>query len=309
LDNVLISVIIPTFNSGKFIKKAIESVYNQSYNNIELIIIDDGSSDNTIQVCEDCKKTENFSIIKNSHCGNIAYNRNLAAKTSKGDFLAFLDSDDVWENNKLEEQIKYVGEFNIICSNARIINENDHIIKEEYFSDFEENKELNLPDILKENYIITSAVLLKKEIFLKNGLFDESYGNLAEDYSLWLKIAEGNKIKFLNDTLILYRMHRENISFTEINKREDILMKTIRLRSNYLNNREELIRQSAKIGICKIHRELSVFYLYCSEFNKSCSSMIKSIKLCQHKMNCSFVNLTTYYLKIILLKIIGRLKY
>jgi teichuronic acid biosynthesis glycosyltransferase TuaG len=309
LSDIFISIIIPTYNSAKFIKKAIESVFNQKYKNYELIIIDDGSGDDTLQICKEYMRDYNINIIKNSHCGNIAYIRNLAVKAAKGEYLAFLDSDDVWDNVKLENQLIFTGDYNLICSNARIIDENDSVIRELYFSETGKITEFDLPGILKENYIITSSVLLKKDIFFKYGLFDESYGNLAEDYSLWLKIAEENKIKYIDDKLISYRIHNRNISSGEVDKREDILFKTIRLRSNYLGCKDIIVRRSAELGILKIYRELSLFYLYYKKYYKSLKCMIRSVKYSRFNSEFSYFYLLAYYLKIIVLKFIGRIRY
>lgn len=309
MNNILVTVIIPTYNSSIFIKKAIDSVLCQKHKVYELIIIDDGSIDDTVKICEDYKNINNLRIIKNTHCGNIAYLRNIAAMKSNGDYLAFLDSDDIWEADKLKEQIKYVEDFNFICSNASIIDENGNLVRDLYFLELKEKKTLNLLELLNENYIITSSVLVSKKIFLKYGLFDEEYGNLAEDYSLWLKIAEENNIKYLGKSLVKYRMHKKNISLSDTDKREDILKKTIRLRSKYLYSNNTIIKKNARVGIFKIYRELSVFYLYNNKFYKSLKSMIQSIRFYEIDNIKSFVNLLTLLIKIIVLKLIGRLRY
>lgn len=309
MDKLLISVIIPTYNSGKYIKKTIDSVLGQNYDNFELIIIDDGSVDDTLQICNGYENINNIKILKHSHCGNIAYLRNTAAKTAKGDYFSFLDSDDVWESDKLQKQIEYLDNYNFICSNAVMIDENDNTIMNKYFEDIDNNFELSLCDLLKENYIITSSVVLKKDIFFKYGLFDEDYGNLAEDYSLWLKIAEENSAFFINEPLVRYRRHISNISSSDFMNRDEILLKTITLRSKYINNNSSIVRQNTKIGILKIYRFLSSFYLHHNKYKKSIKCMVISFRYCGGNSIISVMKLFFYFLKIFILNFTGGKRY
>ena len=99
MNNVFFSVIIPTFNRAEFLKKAIESVYNQTFKNFELIVIDSYSTDKTDQIIQEF---ENIIYKKINKKGNISASRNLGIKSSKGKWIAFLDSDDIWSKDKLQ---------------------------------------------------------------------------------------------------------------------------------------------------------------------------------------------------------------
>ena len=113
--NELVSIIMPSFNTGKFIKETIDSVINQTYRNWELIIIDDCSTDNTNEVV---KKINDSRIIylKNEVNSGAAVSRNKALREAKGRWIAFLDSDDLWKNDKLEKQINFMKKNNYYFS-------------------------------------------------------------------------------------------------------------------------------------------------------------------------------------------------
>lgn len=109
MGNDLVSIIMPTYKCGRFICKSIESVQAQTYQNWELIVVDDCSGDNTIETVLDFKKEDDrISIYKNAYNSGAAVSRNAALRTAKGRWIAFLDSDDLWEPTKLEKQIKFM---------------------------------------------------------------------------------------------------------------------------------------------------------------------------------------------------------
>ena len=106
----LVSIIMPSYNTGGFIKSSIESVIAQSYSNWELIIVDDCSTDNTDKVVEDYLSDNRIHYIKNDKNSGAAISRNRALREAKGKWIAFLDSDDLWEPKKLEKQIAFMQE-------------------------------------------------------------------------------------------------------------------------------------------------------------------------------------------------------
>lgn len=109
----LVSIITPMYNSEKFILKTIESVINQTYSNWELLLIDDGSTDNTIQIVEDFKqKYTNIKLLQNPTNLGAAQSRNKGILEAKGDYIAFLDADDLWKPNKLDLQIQFMQTHN-----------------------------------------------------------------------------------------------------------------------------------------------------------------------------------------------------
>ena len=113
----LVSVITPAFNSGRFVSETINSVLSQTYQNWELIIVDDGSTDETVKIVKSFQEKDNrIKLFENESNKGSAFSRNLALRNAKGKWIAFLDSDDVWHPEKLEKQIKFMTENNCLFS-------------------------------------------------------------------------------------------------------------------------------------------------------------------------------------------------
>ncbi len=158
----LISIIIPTYNSSSFIDSCLESVIKQTYTNWEIIIIDQMSSDNTLDVVKK-KNNKKIKIFLNSNVGNIASSRNIGINNSNANLVAFLDSDDIWLENKLEDSVAFLGNSDLVYHNASILKKDKtlSIDKSHRFS-IKDNPELMLT---LGNPIITSSVVCKKKNF------------------------------------------------------------------------------------------------------------------------------------------------
>ena len=204
-----ISIIIPTFNRKLFLLNAIDSVLNQTYQNIELIIIDDGSSDKTINKLKQYKSQ--IKIYSQINKG-VSAARNKGIKISQNDWVAFLDSDDRWHPKKLEKQINYLKKNPKykICHTDEIwirnaIRVNPHY-KHKKYGGYIFDKCL---DICR---ISPSSALIHKSIFDNVGLFDENLP-VTEDYDLWLKITAKFPVLYLNEKLtIKYGGHSDQLS-------------------------------------------------------------------------------------------------
>lgn len=125
----LVSVIMPTYNCGRFIGESIKSVHAQTYQNWELIIVDDCSEDDTVKIVQEIKENDSrISLYQNSVNRGAALSRNTALSYAKGRWIAFLDSDDLWEPTKLEKQIKFMeeNEYAFTCHEYKEIDEQDH---------------------------------------------------------------------------------------------------------------------------------------------------------------------------------------
>ena len=125
----LVSIIMPSYNTGKFIQETIDSVINQTYDNWELIIVDDCSSDNTDEIVKSIKDDRIF-YLKNKKNSGAAVSRNKALKMAKGKWIAFLDSDDLWKKDKLEKQIKFMKNNNYHFSYTNYIEKNNRTKKD-----------------------------------------------------------------------------------------------------------------------------------------------------------------------------------
>ena len=179
-----ITAIIPTFNRASHIKTAIESILSQSYKIDEIIIVDDGSTDDTQKILKNFK---NIKIIKTKNLG-VSHARNIGVRESKNSWISFLDSDDLWLRDKIENQVAFHKQnTNILFSHtAEKWLRRGKIVKYP--------KSLNKPsgECFLQNIstckIATSSILLHKSIFTDIGYFDEKL-KVCEDYDLWLRIS------------------------------------------------------------------------------------------------------------------------
>ncbi len=204
-----ISVIIPTYNRYEFLKRAIESVVAQTHHCDEIIIVNDGSTDNTSQIQIDAPFIK---YIYQENAG-VSAARNSGIEAAKNEWIAFLDSDDVWHEDKIKEQVSFHKQHKNIS-----ISYTDEVW-------IRDDKEVKIPkkfkkvgkDAFLENIsycnIAPSSVLVHKKLFDKYGLFDESL-EVCEDYDLWLRIALVEKIALVDKKLIVkYAGHEDQLSF------------------------------------------------------------------------------------------------
>lgn len=184
-----ISVIIPCYNSSDTIEKCICSIYEQKYPIYEIIVIDDGSKDNSNELITalELKKPNSikFSHIKQSNSGpSVARNRGI--KLASGKWIAFLDSDDYWDKDKIKRQIEFVSKHDIfLCGTGTLT-------KQGY-------REVSFGDLLKNNYFQTSSVLVKADV-MKKVNFNESQ-KYSEDYRAWLEICYTERSAVLDGNL------------------------------------------------------------------------------------------------------------
>jgi glycosyltransferase involved in cell wall biosynthesis len=207
-----VAVIIPCYNSSKYIQKTIESVLNQDYENLEVIAIDDGSTDETRKVLERyLPKIRILSHPNNANLGEAA-SVILGITQSKAGLIAFLDHDDIWYPNKVKEQVKIFqkcSDVGLVYTNGYVIDESDNILYKLFPDDFQEE---NIPGkILLKCYIRTSScVMLKREIFEQIGSFQT--GICIVDHDIWVRMSEVAKFHYIPDVLTAYRKHRYQTS-------------------------------------------------------------------------------------------------
>ena len=189
-----VSVICPTYNSALFLSKTLDSILVQTFVNFELIISDDGSADETIDVATRYKqlfekKSIEFYIIQNKHVGP-GFARNRGIDLSKYEWISFIDSDDIWEPTKLERVITIIKlnqGYNCILHRQHFIKSNGNIRKHDFDIYFNPSASAH-KQIFKTNFLAMSAITIQKKIILDCGGFNENYQN-AQDYDLWLKIV------------------------------------------------------------------------------------------------------------------------
>ena len=205
----LVSAIIPTYNNAAFLPEAIDSVISQTYPNIEIIIVNDGSTDNTNEVLR--KYLDRIIYIEQENAGPASA-RNTGIHQARGEYIAFLDADDIWMPTKIEEQLKIFSQNpNASLVYSRMVNFDDRssknlsVIPRKVFSG------RIFDQLLVENLIALPTVIVRSNILDRIGLFDESLFT-AEDWNLYLRIARDHEIIGVNKVLVRRRKHYDNIS-------------------------------------------------------------------------------------------------
>ena len=215
---VLVSVIIPYYRKKKFISTTINSVINQSYKNIEILIIYDDENYDDLKLLEEIKKKdERIRIIKNKKKMGAGLSRNKGISSSTGNYIAFLDADDTWEADKLSKQMSFMTDNNYLASHTsyQIVDEYRNIIGNRVARNF-----LNLEDLLKSCDIGTSTVIIKKNILDDQIKFPSI--KTKEDFVLWLRILERDiKIYGLDKNLSKWTKSNSSLSSSTIQKLKD----------------------------------------------------------------------------------------
>lgn len=212
-EEPLISIIMPAYNCEKYIIEAINSVIKQTYVNWELIVIDDGSKDNTVKIIKEFSSNEiRISFFQNDENQGVSITRNKGISIAKGDWIAFLDSDDIWEKTKLEKQMEYAkrtsSEF--LFTGVSYINESGKPFK----GIFEVTNEVTYKKLRVQNVISCSSVLIKKKFF---NIIKMDRDDLHEDYAVWLRILKtGLTAHGINEPLLIYRISRNSKSGKKI---------------------------------------------------------------------------------------------
>lgn len=207
----MVSIIIPTYNRGRLIKKSIDSILNQTYTNFELIIVDDNSDDNTEDIVKAIDDKRIRYVKQNENIGaNKA--RNLGVEISNGKYIAFNDSDDEWLPNKLELQLDKLIKTNsdlVFCSYNRYDGERRMIVP-----NVEIDSKTIFRDLLRGNLISTQTILVKKQCLL-NQKFDETLPRF-QDWDLVIRIAKKYKIEFVDIPLVNVYVQEDSISKSSV---------------------------------------------------------------------------------------------
>lgn len=210
-DKPLVSIILPTYNRAHLIGESIQSVIDQTYDNWELIVVDDGSVDNTKEVVSNFNNSK-IEYLKIAHSGHLGAVRNYGIRVAKGAFIAFFDSDDLWRVDKLDFQLKLFKKnpkASFIIGNGRIFGTTQKSAPEyESFS----IGSFFIPILEEQKYVFYSPTLMfKRELCEKFGLMDENLSGSA-DMEYFLRLCHSTVGMFTNERLVNIRKHDQNVS-------------------------------------------------------------------------------------------------
>ncbi|MBP9135843.1 MAG: glycosyltransferase [Chitinophagales bacterium] len=221
-SNPLISVCIINYNQGRFFADALNSYLSQTYSPLELIVIDDCSTDNSVEIINNLLKEKNVkaNFIVNPVNWGICKNMNLAISLSKGKYFSVVASDDYFGPQRYERLInaskKSDENYKLFYSNCKLVDETGRVIENDFINYYRPGllvREGNVfSELLKGNFIPAIALLIKKEVFGSIGYFDETLK--LEDYDMWLRIAKGYKFGYVADNEVYYRQLNNSLMRT-----------------------------------------------------------------------------------------------
>lgn len=203
----LVSIIIPAYNAEKYLRETIDSALAQTYENTEIIVVDDGSTDRTPDIL--AEYGNKIRVVRQTNKGTAAA-CNAGVAAARGAWVCFLDSDDIWLPNKVARQVEHCGANAI--SHTDSVCFGDAIARETRRSSFEPPYSGQvLKELLVVNFITKSTVMMRRDVFNRYGGFDESYVT-CEDWQLWIKVCAEHNLGYLPEAVVRYRVHLKSKS-------------------------------------------------------------------------------------------------
>jgi glycosyltransferase involved in cell wall biosynthesis len=266
----LVSIIIPSYNCETTIANTINSVLKQTYNNYEIIIVDDVSTDKTSEIClrlsKESSKIKYFKLEKNS--GGPSYPSNFGVSKANGDYIAFLDHDDKWLPEKLEKQISFLIDNNLDMVSCYILSLDNE--KKQVLKIFQKPPYLN--EILQRNFLTsTSTIVIKKEVFEKIGGFDINLKG-PQDWDLYINFfTKGFNFGYVKEVLAMHLNLKNSLSsMTSYEKFEKDRLYMFNKYLNYYENDNKVLSN--------YFRSVGIQYLALNKKNKALEMIHESIK-------------------------------
>ena len=207
MTSPVVSVILPTLNDAEYVAKAIESVISQTYTDFEIIVVDDGSTDGTIEYLNDHPDDRIELIVRQEESGiTSAINRGI--RESQGKFIARHDADDWSDDERLEKQVAYLdrnSEVVLVGTGAYLVDEGGIIQSQRRVLESP-----SLDDLINHNEFVHGSVMMRKAVLESVGGYDEWF-HTTEDYDLWLRLAEEYEVRNIDEPLYYFRQHDESL--------------------------------------------------------------------------------------------------
>lgn len=214
MSHPLVTVVIPAYNQAPRLPETLASVFAQTYDHLEIIVVDDASTDGTPEVME--SYLERVRYLRQSDNRGPGATRNVGFRQASGEFIALLDGDDLWEPTKIEKQLQWfedhpgcdflftrIGYFRVGADGTRVNAPSSSPIPED----------LSLLALTRGNFICTSSVMMRRSVLERVGLMEERLRR-AQDYHWWLRIAATCRMCYLPERLVWYRFHDDNLTGT-----------------------------------------------------------------------------------------------
>ena len=300
--NQTVSILMPSYNYERYIRKAIESVLNQTYQYWELIIVDDGSSDSSVDLIKEYKDRRIFLYTQKNK--GVTQTINRAFKLSKGELICFLDADDYYHPKKLEEQVAMINSgYDLVTTKVSAVDEKGRDSDDKFFNlwwntyepkiIFGKSREFKF---FNGNYLCKSAVMLKRDLFQKYGMFNTKLIT-AYDLELWIRILPNIKIERIDKILTFYRWHGLNETVTNtLRMRTEILLvydKYLDSLKISMNNQSEKVKNFALSFSYLIRTQgLQDAYVALQVLKKNSDLLVDTFDILLDKRYLSIINMT-----------------
>ena len=276
----MVTVIIPTYNRARYVCQALDSVLNQTYRDFDVIVVDDGSTDETSQLLESYK--DRVTCIRQDNQGRAAA-KNAGLSHAQGKYVAFLDSDDIWCPDKLERQVNFLetrpelslahGEVEVIDSKGNPLRKETERMKRLYRR--QRSKGETYSNFLETICMFPSTVLVRRECFGTVGDFDTSL-DILEDFDWFLRVASRYKVECLNQVPVTkYRVHQDNA----YEKGNDIVSEHyVRIYARQMDNLHLTTDAKERTKAERnLYHSLSIFHFNLGNLKESRSYALKAI--------------------------------
>jgi len=271
-DSALVSVIVPVYNRAHLVTETVTSILGQTYRNIEIILINDGSTDDSLAIIQalQLEYPDVIRIIDQENQGQTIA-RNQGIKKALGKYIAFLDSDDLWVPDKLELQIPLFAEgVGLVYGGVEMINEHGET---KSFDSCDPAIQGNIyPQLLVRNRMTGGSVVVLREALNMVGLFDSEF-KAAENWDLWLRICREYQARLVNKPVVKYRLHQNNMS-------KDVLLmqdakRQIMAKHCDKNSSDKLTARYSKLAEADLFYKLGVYFFSREEFVKAIQNFLR----------------------------------
>jgi len=216
VTEVNVSIIVPTYNRGYMVGRAIQSILNQTYEDFEILIVDDTSTDNTSEIVQSIS-SKKIAYIRHERNKGPAATRNTGIMAAKGEYIAFLDSDDEWLPEKLEKQMKAFRNASpqvgiVYTGLIQVEGNNKTYIPPPYTANREGNIHYSL--FVDPLIVYPSTAVIRRECLSKVGMFDECF-HISEDRELWIRISKYYDIKLIDEPLVIHNFMPDHLTATK----------------------------------------------------------------------------------------------
>ncbi len=272
-----VSAIVPVYNGERYLRQAVESALTQNYPNVEVIVVDDGSTDESGEIANQLAKEfpQQVRTVHQANSGLVGA-RNTAIAHATGELLALLDSDDIWLPNHISESVAVFEKeraVGLVHANIILINGDGDVLNAPTNRRWSTNQQEAWQQIfLRNEHVSCATAVFRRSVIDRVGAFDSDFNRLGcEDRDMWLRISEVSNVHYIDAVHAKYRIHESNMS-KSIDKMHQARMKLIHKHGSE-NMKGKVIRQA----YAAVWRESSESYMGIGDFRRSATSAIRAV--------------------------------